>query len=87
MCSQLAFVQLHRIFQSEIQRVGDQGVPYGYLRQAGDVFGKMAQVVQVQVVTGVDAQPKFDSPAGCGGLRGDVCGLVREVGRCVTFGV
>ncbi len=50
---------MHCIFKSIIQSIRDQSVPDGNFEQAGNIFLKVVQVFQIQIMTCIYSKPKF----------------------------
>ena len=44
------------VLETVVKRIGDQGVPNGYLLYPGYLLPEEAQVLQVQIVTGINFQ-------------------------------
>jgi len=71
------------ILQPDVQGVADEGVADGHLVERLDGPGKMRQVVEVQVVPGIDAKPclfrhaggRGEGRGGAGRIRGEVLGI------------
>ena len=87
--AQLPFVQLHGIFQSEVKRVAYQCMPYRYFVYPGDLFFKIAQVVHIQVVSRINAEPQCFSLLGGCYIRGDgfffIGGVLFGIGFRIQF--
>jgi hypothetical protein len=67
----LAFVELDGVFVSKIEGVGDEGMANGDFIESLDMAGKILEVVEVEVVTGVEAEAEFDCAFGCRLVGGD----------------
>ena len=50
-------VHLNGIFQAVVKRIRKQGLPDGDLQEGGNLLAEMTQVIQIQVVPGIDTQP------------------------------
>src|SRR5690606_21312454 len=57
-------VELNGIFQAEVKGIAYQRVTDRHFIQPGKARGKKAQVLQAEVVSGIDAQPDFLRNAG-----------------------
>jgi len=66
-----AFVLRHSIGHAQFKGITDQCVANAHLLQVRHIHGKVSQVLEVQIVTGVDTQSGFVSPQ---------CGLGKRVG-------
>lgn len=56
MAAQGALVHLYRVLQSVVERICYEGVPDRHFFQPRNHAGEIAQVIEVQVVAGIDAQ-------------------------------
>ena len=56
-------VHLHDVFQSEVNGFCNQRVADGNLQKSWDVLFEKGDVVEAQIVSGVDTQPKQQTPA------------------------
>ena len=82
-----ALVHLYGVLQSVIERVCYEGMPYGHFFQPRHHAGKVAQVVEVEVVAGVDAQPATGGRLCCRYVVGNGSLAVGLVVLRVAFGV
>jgi hypothetical protein len=84
---QLAFVQLDGILVAEIEGVADQGVADGDLVEMGDMPGEILEVVEVEVMAGVEAETQFVGAERGFMIGGDGERGVGEVLMGVGFGI
>jgi hypothetical protein len=54
---QFAQVHLNSVLKSEVKRVRDEGMPYGYLHQPGYVTVQPCKIIEVKVMAGIYAKP------------------------------
>ena len=47
---------LYRLFQAQVQGVGDNGMPYGHFIEVWYFFVEISEVGEVQIVAGIDAE-------------------------------
>ena len=67
-----AQVESNRILQTEIERIANQCVADRYLINPGNTGEKVAQIIQIQIVAGVQSKTHFAGTFGSGdvGLNG-----------------
>lgn len=66
---QLPLIQLHCILIPQIKSIADQCMPDGYFHQTGNLLREPGEIIQVEIVTGIDAQLQLLCAFGCGDIR------------------
>ena len=66
-------VHVHDVFQPQVEGFTDQGMTDGNFEKAWDLFAEKTNVLKVQVVAGIQAQP------GCRGVTGGLGIMLADI--------
>lgn len=80
-------IKLDGIFVTQIERIADQGVTDRHFFEAGDMLSKISQILEVEVVTGVETQTQLTCAVGGGTIGGYSTFGIGRIFPGVRFGV
>lgn len=85
--AQGALVHLYGVLQSVVECVCDEGMPDGHFIEAGYHAREVAQVIEVQVVAGIDAQSAAGGRLSCRYIVGNGSLAVAVIVLRIALGI